>query len=96
SEVQIKLTLRDQDGNILYDHYLQVNHIKPYQIFIDELFPKYRDYLGNVLTVEVQVYFSSKPRFTYPAISLLVTDGKRNSVVHGGLRFYNPSEGEIK
>lgn len=90
---QAFLILRSSDGKILGRRsFLGMELEGPTELVIEEIFPEISLSAGHSGSVEVELYFSSKPRFTYPAISMVYSSQNSSSLVHTAARFLNKGE----
>ncbi len=88
------LSLRNSTGELLDTRLFPGAWTGPTELAIENIFPRIRDDLGNGHTgsVEVEFFYERKPRFTYPAISLVYSSKEVSSLVHTSMRFLNSGE----
>lgn len=92
NSVAIKLTARDLDGVVKDSSWFPVTELLTYDISIDR-FPFLSELSdGFCGSVEVEVFSSLPPAFTFPAITLQYYNENGSSSVHSCMRGYNIDE----
>lgn len=90
NNVVLRLTARDSLGHCLKKTYDAITTYKSYTLTISDFFENIND--GFCGSVEIEVFSKCRPRFTFPAISVLYHAENRSSVVHSCIRTYNIGE----
>lgn len=94
SDLPIILTLRTAAGDVVAQRDLISSSMRPRVIDVGTFFGiDFSGYgIGHLLSVEVEVFFPTPPKFTYPAISLVYSTNEGSATVHTCLRTLNEGE----
>lgn len=90
NKVVIKYTNRNLKGEILNVHYESIIKYKAVSFLASKYFNNAID--GFVGSVEIEVYSEFPPLFTFPALTLSISNAECSSVVHSCIRTYNANE----
>lgn len=92
NDVAIKLTARDMSGKVRDKTWFPVTSLKAYDFRADR-FPFFENAgEGFCGSVEFEVFSSSRPYFTFPAVTLNFVHEKGSSCVHSCMRSLNKNE----
>ena len=94
AQVDCSCTLRDRGGDVLARKRFMIADPHSYELVpVDWLSADELDGLsGFELSLEVEFFFERAPRFTYPALALVIEGRGGSSAVHSCVRTYNKGE----